>query len=166
MESSDGIQWNRVPSEGSIESRFGHQTLVYNDALWVLGGSFLIGDIKNDVWHSTDGANWNQVLTNNHPQWSLREFHESFVFDNAMWILGGYDGTIHHNDIWKSSDGTNWQEITVTGDHWFPRREHEAFVYKDEMWVIGGLDHRISYDDVWRSSDGRNWQKVPRFVYE
>ena len=60
--------------------------------MWVLGGH---DDSRlNDVWHSRDGNNWEQVTDD--AAWSDRWGHASLVYDNKMWLLGG----LNKNDVW------------------------------------------------------------------
>ena len=38
---------------------------------------------------------------------NARYNHQTVVFNNKMWVIGGYDGTFK-NDVWSSSDGFFW----------------------------------------------------------
>ena len=143
-------------------SRYGHQSFVYNDKIWVLGG-YDGGNTKNDIWTSDDeGATWNQVsVTGTH--WSSRAGHQSFVYNDKIWILGGYDGS-YKNDIWTSDDeGATWNQVSVMGTHWSTRTKHQSFVYDDKIWVLGGEinDNLDDVNDIWASADGGiNWTPI------
>ena len=52
----------------------------------------------NDVWYSSNGASWTQATSS--AGWTGREGPTSVVFDNKMWVMGGYDGS-YRNDVWK-----------------------------------------------------------------
>ena len=70
----------------------------------------------NDIWTSADGgSNWSEInVSGSH--WAGRYGHQSFAYDDKIWILGGSIGTntSYTNDIWYSADyGTNWHEVTV-----------------------------------------------------
>ncbi len=94
-------------------------------------------------WHcATDSA-----------QWLARWDHAVVVFDNKMWLLGGFNGTHGFNDIWYSSDGSNWTQVFPTA-HWSGRWNHGVLVFDNKIWVIGGSS---PLNDVWYSSDGINW---------
>ncbi len=86
--------------------------------------------------------------------WSGRWGHTSVVFDNKIWVLGGYDGS-YKNDVWCSSDGVNWVCATSNAP-WSGRRGHTSVVYDNKIWVLGGWDGSLR-NDVWCSSDGVNW---------
>ena len=116
--------------------------------MWVIGGS-VGATYHNDVWHSTDGATWTQATAN--AAWSARSGHSSVVYDNKMWVMGGYDGG-SNNDVWYSSDGVNWTEATdpVNGAAWPVRTYHGSVVYENKIWVMGGA---VRSNDVWHTSN-------------
>ena len=63
--------------------------------MWVLGGS---GPNTNDVWASSNGTNWTQVTPA--APWSPRYGLGVVVFNNQMWVLGGYVDTSGFDDVW------------------------------------------------------------------
>ena len=77
---------------------------------------------------------------------SKRRVHTSVVFDNKMWVIGGYD-TANLNDVWYSSDGATWTQATPSAS-FYTRAYHTSAVFDNKMWVIGGYNG--SYlNDVW-----------------
>ena len=80
-----------------------------------------------------------------------RAGHTSVVFDNKMWVMGGYDifdGL--KNDVWYSTDGITWTEATASAS-WSVRYEHSSVVFDNNIWVMGGDGDFIMYNDVWYS---------------
>ncbi len=59
--------------------------------------------------------------------WSTRWQHTSVVFDNKMWVMGGYGGSYLH-DVWYSTDGTNWTCATSAAP-WSARCRPTSVVY-------------------------------------
>jgi len=119
---------------------------------------------KNDVWSSTDGANWEQAPA---AGWSARWDHTSLVFDNKMWVIGGLGaGQGFHNDVWSSTDGVTWTEVLPNNlvpdtTQWRGRGRLTSVVYGGKMWVMGGQDSSgLFRNDVWYSTDGVNWTEV------
>ncbi len=55
--SSDGKVWETVETEAAWLPRARHASAVYNNRLWLAGGSVADGD-ANDVWYSRDGETW------------------------------------------------------------------------------------------------------------
>ena len=136
-------QWLKKTENAPWGPRDMFRSVVYNDKVWLFGGSS-----KNDVWSSTDGANW--TLVNASAGWSARDGHEALVYDNKMWVLGGDN----KNDVWSSTDGGNWTQVTASAG-WSGRDDPQALVYDNKMWIIAGWEN-----DVWYSTDGENWTET------
>jgi hypothetical protein len=63
--------------------------IVFGSKMWLVAGTD--GSVKkNDVWNSTDGVTWTEV--NSSTIFSARENLASLVFDNKMWVTGGFNG--------------------------------------------------------------------------
>ena len=93
------------------------------------------------------------------------------VFDNKMWLLGGWDPPFHeplntHSQVWSSTDGANWDSITTAP--WPARHAAAWLVGNGAMWVICGDPQSGCLTDVWKSEDGINWIQtctaIPGFV--
>jgi hypothetical protein len=147
--------------------RDGAGVLVFQNQAWLLGGwnpnNAL--DTTNEVYASSDGANWNFV---NHAPWERRHLAGWLVYDNRMWVVGGDNNTGHYqNDVWSSADGINW--VLETGSvPWANRATQITTVFNGEMWYMGGqqidsFDNGAvggAYHDVYSSSDGRSWTLI------
>ena len=162
-QTTNGESWTELaPHEFSpnLVSR----AVSFNGAMWVIGGSRLDGLDTNDIWRSTEGLTWSRV-TPVGPIFNTLDAHRMLVFNNRMWVLGGWDfftsegGTqTLTNEVWSTADGVNWTKHTPSGGVIFsPRAGHEAVVFNGRMWVIGGADNTARFDDVWSSADGVNW---------
>jgi hypothetical protein len=144
-----------VTNAAAFGTRQDHATVVFNDRLWVIGGhnGFVY---KNDVWYSSDGANWTQATPN--AGFSIRSNHASVVYDDKIWVIGGGLGSTDYNDVWYSNDGVTWTQATINAA--FSKRSNlESVVFEDKMWVIGGHGDDW-YRDVWNSTDGENWTQA------
>jgi hypothetical protein len=106
---------------------------------------------------------WINAQASNH--WSNRTGHTSVVFQDKMWVMGGFaENKEAKNDVWSSTDGKNWTLETDSAG-WDPREGHTAVVFDDKMWVMGGavglVDGRADgRNDVWCSSNGVDWDEV------
>ncbi len=124
----------------------GYGAVVHNNKMWVIS--------KGNVWHSTDGKNWNKA-TGNTP-WSGGSAY-AVVFKNKIWVIVG-------TRLWNSANGVNWTQATDnTG--WGQRGNFGAVVYNNKIWVMGGkkstgVMKSQSLHDVWNSKDGNSWKKV------
>ena len=84
------------------------------------------------------GPDW--VLVNEKADWEARDSQGMMVFEDHMWIYGGWftPQTSNPRDVWKSNDGINWtctteEALWVHGD--FPA----TMPLNGKMWLMGGL---------------------------
>jgi len=175
-DSADGVTWTQVTATTPALDWGEHPTtLVFQNKMWTMGGyrvdkvgnNPVTSSSGNQVWNSTDGANWSQVVTNG-PQWSKRSGAAGVVFQDKMWIMGGTqfeNNSAVFNDVWSSSDGQNWT-LETNAPGWSARAFQHVLVFKGEMWLLGGGKYGpggsnyIVNNDVWKSSDGKNWTRV------
>ena len=145
-DSTNGIAWNEVKADStndphSWSARQEHTSVVFDNKMWVLGGS-VSGDYnQNDVWDSTNGIAWNEVKTNNNADWEARYKHTSVVYEGKIWVLGGDSGKYPARDIkqdaWYSIDGVVWNKNT---ENLYYRAGHTSVVFEDRLWLIGGIN--------------------------
>jgi hypothetical protein len=166
--SADGAKWELV-TKAPWKPRLGAGGVVFKGKMWILGGTqhYFDGEqyLLNDVWSSTDGANWE--LVTEHAPWSPRAFHGAVVFGDKIWVFGGgnYRPTFRgYNDVWSSQDGLHWTRVTQAAA-WSPRIWFSAIEYKNKMWLLGGWSDKPSknYSDVWYTADGTNWTELKTF---
>lgn len=169
--SNDGVTWTRVTPIGSVFSpRAGHQALVFNGRLWVIGGwggqpSYCNTATCNDVWSSADGINWTQHVPTG-VIFSPRLGHQAAVFNGKLWIIGGNQGTGNPdtlaNDVWSTVDGMSWVQETSSAA-FTPRTAHGVVVFNNALWIFGGqngITASAPLADIWRSTNGVNWSLV------
>ena len=138
----------------------GVYTAVYNDTLYIVGGSD--GSSLRDVWKSTDaGSTFTKVevtgsfLRNNLVRYS------TVAANGTIYVTGGNlvaTSSSNQNRVWKSANGgKTWQELT-TGAKFSARNGHTTLAIGTDIYVIGG--YITGADRVWKSSDGDNWAQV------
>lgn len=126
----------------------------YKGRLWVIAG---MGNqiYYNDIWNTSDGTNWECV--NKEAEFSARYGHSSVVFNDKMWVIGGYTGQ-YCDDVWYSSDAQRWTRATAEAG-FGARADHTSVVFKNAIWVIGGsITGPTIVKDVWKSTDGEHWE--------
>ncbi len=85
--------------------------------------------------------------------------HAAVVFDNKVWVMGGYTNTGIKGDVWSSTDGTVWTQAVSSA--WPARAGLASVVFNGKIWVMGGQDVNYNmFNDVWSSSDGITWTQV------
>lgn len=144
--SSDGVNWNLVTDSAAWNPRGQiNNVCVFNNKMWIIGGGTYNWDKKyyNDVWSSSDGINW--TLVTHQAPWVAREFQEVIVYNNAMWVIGGFDGNIgNRKDVWYTEDGVTWHELKNTP--WPERHACSVFNHDQSLWVVAGN----MWNDSWR----------------
>lgn len=148
------LKANLVTKETTYPERNGHTSLVFQDEMWVIGGTN--GGALSDVWHSKDGSKWEAAIKQ--AKFQGRFNHVSALFNNKMWVVGGRTNGYSSsalNDVWSSEDGISWTQVTSNAA-FPPRSFHTLTTFNGSLWLIGGLGED-SYSDVWRSFNGKDW---------
>lgn len=177
--SSDGSTWEEATAGAPWAPRGGHQSVVFDGKLWVIGGEFSpdgesADPFLNDVWYSNDGVEWEQASAVGMPL--TRTAHVAFAFDGKLWVAGGWGSQplgapygdwemVRRNDVWSSADGMIWnQEVEVAP--WAPRMQYPVVPFAQKLWMLGGYDYTTGdakaglRNDVWQSADGAHWVRT------
>jgi hypothetical protein len=151
INSPDGVYWTGA-AFAPWPARECHASVVFNDRMWVLGGaqSDTWGTLFNDVWYSEDGEQWIQATAN--APWCPRAGHAAVVYQDKIWVLGGWAENELKNDVWCSEDGVNW---TLVEDQapWPVRWKHSCTVFEGKLWLLGGYGKPNTWEetkqDIW-----------------
>ncbi len=165
--SSDGINWTCVSDNAPWKGRRGHEMLVFNGAMYIMGG-FTVDEktgyreYRNDIWKTTNGTDWEELCDS--AEWAPRFQHSIVEADlgdgSFLYLIGGAGmqdnvsgryAMKYYNDVWKSEDGVTWTEIITSED--FGMRSDAGVAYDNNtgrLIVYGGL-HSAGFDD---SADG------------
>ena len=156
----NGLEWIAVETNNIFSLRNHHQSIVFNNKLWVIGGndgrSRSDIKLKNDVWSSVNGTDW--VEESASAGFSAREKHQVVLFNNKLWLIGGNDGEFK-NDVWSSIDGVTWVQEAANAE-FSPREGHQVINFKGKLWLIGGKTRPTIHSgtsDIWSSTDGVHW---------
>ena len=123
--SPDGVNWTQVTAKAGWEPRLWFPAIVYRDRMWVMGGwsrnpanplpgytdyrkDGTAGNMManwNDVWHSADGKNWEQLKTKT--VWKTRHEHSAYVFQGKLWVTAGHTWPLV-NDVWVLDLPPTW----------------------------------------------------------
>jgi len=155
--STNGITWSMPSVTGLTNGIEQHTSVVFNGAIYTLGGMTRTLNQTNAVWRSTNGTTWTQQTA---PTWGARARHASVVYDNKIFVIGGTynDGNSEYRDVWSSTNGTAWVQVTNSAA-WTGRNDHTVNANSKGMWLVGGNDGFFK-KDVWFSRDGGTWTNV------
>ena len=113
--------------------------------MWFIGGYLAGGAASDEVWTSTDGITWTEVIAVG-DKWDARSAQCTVVYDNKIWVIAGYTDEGVDNQVWYSENGINWTQLTSEGDRFGNLYDHSCAVVDDTILVIGGF---VSIDEVW-----------------
>ena len=168
--SNDGCNWNRTSLQDSGLNSAYLKYVQFNGAIYALGsmtGNYESFTISTKIVRTRDFMNWETVAeSSNLPK---RIFYGAAVFNNKIWMIGGYDGKSYQNDVWNSADGVIWKK--VANAPWSPRNAGVVTVFQDKIWMLGGSvidgqteNNRNSTKEIWTTLDGVTWkQERPSF---
>jgi len=92
---------------------------------------------------------FNDVETSSPP--CARSLHTAAVWNDQMFIFGGYDGTQRRNDFYSFHfKNKEWALISVRGTPPSPRDRHCAVVYGNAFYVFGGFDGSARTNDFYK----------------
>lgn len=96
--------WSALVTEGTPPiPRDSHVSVVHGNSMFIFGGSS--GSAMNDLHElqlplsSTAAAKWRQVKSTSGEQPGHRFCHVAVVYNGAMYVFGGYDGSERLNDF-------------------------------------------------------------------
>ena len=139
---SDGTLWSLVatPALTGATKRAAHASCVFDGKMWIFGGASGIGDEHNDVWNTSDGVSWYQVLAA--APWHVRQQFGAIVYQGKIWIFQGYTASGTATDVWNTSDGITWNYVSTVAPSTtypnIPRFDYEIVVFKERIWFVGG----------------------------
>jgi len=159
--SCDGVNWTRVLAKAPYGQRTASAVTVYAGKLWLCGGSsttrcspleehYTNIATYNDVWCSSDGANWTRVIE--HAPWLPRMWVLACEYAGKLWIIGGFSNreTKNFADCWTTTDGMKWEEFKFEA-MWSPRHQPTIYIFKDSLWLVGGdMWPPMMTNDVWK----------------
>lgn len=149
ISSTDGIIWNVMSPSALWLERAHHQSVFFNNKIYVFGGVKMISDSWfSQIWFSPTAG--------------------------AGYFWGGPPITTSvYSDVWSSSDeGVTWihedANPSLPGPQdplWGPREEHSAVVMNNRIYLIGGSKDPwampiFAERDIWNSTNGSNWTLV------
>lgn len=152
----EGRTWSRVTADPGWAPRgaiVGAATL--DGKMWLVGGGTYDTHDKptreyyDDVWSTPDGKTWSRMDDGSTP-WEAREYANVVVFDDRIFVLGGYNQRGNLSDVWFTRDGRNWYEVQDTP--WVPRHAASTWAFRGGLYLAAGnaMVGKVMRSDVWR----------------
>lgn len=152
--SADGSAWT-ASTAGTWKGRTNFGCIVFNGQIFIMGGQNTGGiAFLNDVWASTDGLNWTQVVSA--APWAKRQSMGLGILGNTLYLIGG-DGSDQYTDVWSTTDGVNWTQVIASAP-WAKRQGAAVVAFNQGLFFMGGfLSTGTESQEVWFSPDGLTW---------
>jgi len=136
--------WTEISHE--VSGKTEHKCVVYNDALWFVGG-YNGQNYTNDL-HSFnfDTKEWCEVRAKGDRP-CQRTSHACVVWNNRMYVFAGFSGEQYLNDLHEFDFETEtWRDITMEtlGTRPSPRSRFCAVVHGNSMYLLGGWN-KVNY---------------------
>ena len=149
-----------------------HTMGAWNDRIYVFGGDNgkkMLNDFL--VCHVTESS-WARVVYTGQPP-APRYHHSAVVFNNSMFIFGGYTGDIYSNSNLRNKNDlleycfttSQWIDWTdkITGPLPPARSAHGATVHGKKLWIFAGYDGNTRLNDMWAidlTSQSPQWEQI------
>ena len=137
--SADGREWMLVTDNARFAERAYFSGVVHNGTMFVFGGEYYDAEedsyiFYNDVWASTDGANWMKLSS---PFGQGNCCQAAVSYNGNIVVMGGYyeDTGRYSSAVWSSADGIKWD--LVSNGAMLGRYGHSAAVYNSKIFVMG-----------------------------
>ncbi|MCC6143567.1 MAG: hypothetical protein IT368_07150, partial [Candidatus Hydrogenedentes bacterium] len=150
--SEDGVHWDmhRAP----WPARSSAIAAVYNNQLWIMGGSPSDYDYKalTDIWSTEDGQTWVRRAGV-----APVAIADPLVFQDKLWLIRA--GATMPHTIWCTSDGSTWtQSDGLATKIVYDTCGLAPVVFQGEFWAFTtGTDGGTN---TFRSANGFNWTPV------
>ncbi|MBU1106406.1 MAG: Ig-like domain-containing protein, partial [Candidatus Riflebacteria bacterium] len=108
---ADGDYWRLETSNTAFPARCAAGYATFNNRTWLIGGAngdpYQAGTTYyNDIWASSDGTNWVQILGNSAgsaTQFSPRVLHSAAALSDKLFISGGELASYYlNNEVWST----------------------------------------------------------------
>uniref|UniRef100_A0A7S0A4F6 LicD/FKTN/FKRP nucleotidyltransferase domain-containing protein n=1 Tax=Pyrodinium bahamense TaxID=73915 RepID=A0A7S0A4F6_9DINO len=168
------IEWRQLTARAPWAPRTDFAASAASTAsdIWILGGCDQAGRALMDVWWSSDGQGWRELLRR--APWGPRVGAAAVTLGmpgSPIMLFGGFaypdsafgpvhadafeDAPLWASATWVSRDGVQWQPLNVTRMSWAPNAMHAALVSAPCggnrsgacAYAAGGLTHEGYYDN-------------------
>lgn len=171
-------QWKKycILDEFVGARRSKHTAVAYNNgkshAIYVFGGDNGKQMLNDLIRFDVKEKSWGRAFSLGSAP-APRYHHSAVVYENSMFIFGGYTG-----DIWSNSNLTNKNDLLeykFQNGQWVewkfipntkvpvPRSAHGAAVYNGYLWIYAGYDGNVRLNDMWRiplANAPREWEEI------
>lgn len=173
---ADGLAWERVAEKGltRTDSLLLSPAISDGDKLYAFGtgGGTIDNLIGFDLYRTTDGVTWEQVIKDGFGVGDERNVSAGLVkFRDRLYlatnnmdprILNPSAPAERHSlsgfQLMESSDGKNWTQVGEDG-FGTPTTFMAGLQVQGDCLYLSAVDYHTG-DQLWRSTDGRDWELI------
>lgn len=163
-----GLTWKSQGGGGKWPARAFASAAVFNGRIWLMGGTNLRTSY-HDIWSSTDGNLWTDLIA----PWSPRDSFSLIVSENVLWVLGGRLPATSSFSSSSSSVDDNAKlsrELTSSEESFTVNKNNNTVTFSSEIWrsdTTGKLWELVEDNTVWgnRASMGTVVVVLPPMEY-
>lgn len=149
---------NQVLNYEQFEKRSRHQSVVFNDKIWIIGGELEIDgwrELPASIWSSENGEIWTK--NRKPPKFNNSNKFKAIVFRNKLFVMGEFidDRNRNVDQVYSSEDGIDW--VLENDDFPIISNDFHVVEFQNKLWIIN-----MGYSSVkiWSSNDGINWSFI------
>jgi len=138
------------PIEHAMGGKTEHKCVVYNDALWFVGG-YNGFDYTNDLHKFDKESNTTIPMATTGVPFTIRSALTALVWKDNLLTFGGWNGFTRtwYNDVHSLDFNTmTWRAIQPKGTPPKERTSHSAVMWNDCMYVFGGFSGEEYLNDL------------------
>ena len=166
--------WKKLQSceEFVGAKRSKHTMVAWNDRIYVFGGDNGRRMLNDFLVSTVHDSSWARVVYTGTPP-APRYHHSAVVFQNSMFVFGGYTGDINSNSSLRNSNELfeykfntsqwiDWED-KITGTLPPARSAHGAAIFDNKLWIFAGYDGNTRLNDMWAInllSSSPQWEKI------
>ncbi|CAF0997869.1 unnamed protein product [Adineta ricciae] len=161
MATSEELAWSRIETMNTPpQGRSGHSAVVYGKCMYIFGG---LGEFRfNDLFKfDFESCTWTQILPIDESKVpSKRCKHSACIYQDMMYIFGGWDSSGKLNDMYRYRfDRNEWEQVQCANPP-SARSAHSVAIYQNYMYLFGGIGDN-KFNDMYRYSFKTNqWTMV------
>ena len=163
------MKWITVTSLDPPTPRDRHTAVSYERCIYIYGGYDGSSRVNDFYEYNVDTNTWREMVPSSISTTpSARHSHAAVVYQDSMYIFGGYDG-LYRNDFHRYNYRTNtWNIMTDSlgaNEFWpKPRYRTTSTVLGDNMFIFGGHDGSRQLNDFYAwSFKNETWTEVQFF---
>jgi len=141
-------EWKQLDSDNAPTPRDRHVAAVYDNSLYIFGG--FDGTTRVNDLHAFDfdTNTWNAVEILGGTPPSPRHSHAAVVYQDSMFVFGGYDGS-YRSDLHEFNFSTRrWYQVQCNGEIPRARYRGTCVVSETSMILHGGHDGNRHLQDT------------------